>query len=144
MQRRHQYSGRGVGETSHKTDAIEELKNAFELAERASPGISDQFVREMVQKLLPALTEARLKTVMDKITRYTENTECYLYVAPKQLHALNKRKHKRRILKTFHFKRTYSDTAKIPFKFVQRSFICILTCAFLNCTKLYHDMIKCL
>lgn len=69
LQRRHQYSGRGVGETSHKTDAIEELKNAFELAERASPGISDQFVREMVQKLLPALTEARLKTVMDKITR---------------------------------------------------------------------------
>lgn len=67
LQRRHQYSGRMEG--GHKTDAIEELKNAFELAERASPGISDQFVKEMVQKLLPATSELRLKTIMDRITR---------------------------------------------------------------------------
>lgn len=52
-----------------KTDAIEELKNAFELAERASPGISDQFIRDMVQKLLPATSEPRLNTIMDRITR---------------------------------------------------------------------------
>lgn len=57
------------GGGGHKTDAIEELKNAFELAERASPGISDQFVKEMVQKLLPATSELRLKTIMDRITR---------------------------------------------------------------------------
>ena len=68
LQRRHHYNARGP-ESSHKTDAIEELKNAFELAERASPGISDLFVREMVQKLLPAVTETRVKTVMDKLTR---------------------------------------------------------------------------
>uniref|UniRef100_A0A1B6DGZ3 non-specific serine/threonine protein kinase n=1 Tax=Clastoptera arizonana TaxID=38151 RepID=A0A1B6DGZ3_9HEMI len=71
LQRRHQFSGRGgiVGESSHKTDVIEEVKNAFETAERTSPGISDLFVKEMVQKLLPTLTESRLKNVMDKITR---------------------------------------------------------------------------
>lgn len=67
LQRRHQYSGRVDG--SHKTDAIEELKNAFELAERACPGISDQFIRDMVQKLLPATSEPRLNTIMDRITR---------------------------------------------------------------------------
>ncbi|XP_075212933.1 germinal centre kinase III isoform X3 [Lycorma delicatula] len=68
LQRRHQYTGRGP-ESSHKTDAIEELKNAFELAERASPGISDQFVKEMIHKLLPALNDVRLKVVMEKMTR---------------------------------------------------------------------------
>lgn len=69
MQRKHHYNGRS-SELSHKsTDAIEELKNAFELAERANPGISEIFVREMVQKLVPSVTEQRLKTVMDKVTR---------------------------------------------------------------------------
>ncbi|XP_063236278.1 serine/threonine-protein kinase 26 isoform X3 [Bacillus rossius redtenbacheri] len=68
LQRRHHYNSRGP-ETGHKTDAIEELKNAFELAERANPGLSDLFVREMVQKLLPTVTESRIKGVMDKITR---------------------------------------------------------------------------
>lgn len=52
-----------------KTDAIEELKNAFELAERASPGISDQLVKELVVKLLPSTSQPRLKTIMDRITR---------------------------------------------------------------------------
>lgn len=68
LQRRHHYNARGP-ESPHKADAIEELKNAFELAERASPGISDLFIREMVQKLLPTVTETRIKSVMDKITR---------------------------------------------------------------------------
>lgn len=72
MQRRHQYTGQGP-ESSHKTDAIEELKNAFELAERASPGISEQFVKEVIHKLLPALTDVRLKAVMEKMTR------CFIY-----------------------------------------------------------------
>lgn len=70
LQRRHHYNSRGP-ESSHKTDAIEELKIAFELAEHASPGISDLFVREMVQKLLPAVTETRVKGIMDKLTRDT-------------------------------------------------------------------------
>lgn len=64
------YNGRGA-ETSHKSsDAIEELKNAFEIAERSSPGISEVFICEMVQKLVPSVTELRLKGVMDKVTRY--------------------------------------------------------------------------
>lgn len=49
---------------------IEELKNAFEIAERTSPGISELFVKEMVQKLVPSLSEQRLKGVMEKIMRY--------------------------------------------------------------------------
>ncbi|KAF2879371.1 hypothetical protein ILUMI_26796 [Ignelater luminosus] len=69
LQRKHHFNGRGA-ETSHKTsDAIEELKNAFEIAERTSPGISEAFIREMVQKLVPSVTEQRLKSVMDKATR---------------------------------------------------------------------------
>lgn len=70
LQRRRDYSPQG-GDTSHRTDAIEELKNAFELAERASPGISDLFVREMVHKLVPDVTETEIRGVMDKITRET-------------------------------------------------------------------------
>lgn len=71
LQRKYHFNGRGT-ESSHKTnDAIEELKNAFEIAERTSPGISDTFVCEMVQKLVPSITEQRLKNVMDKATRDT-------------------------------------------------------------------------
>ncbi|CAG2053960.1 unnamed protein product, partial [Timema podura] len=82
LQRRHHYTGRGP-ESSHKTDAIEELKNAFELAERASPGISDLFVREMVQKLLPTVAESRIKVAMDKITSsyYAIMTHSFLKAA---------------------------------------------------------------
>lgn len=69
LQRKHHYNGRAA-ETSHKSsDAIEELKNAFEIAERTSPGISEAFVCEMVQKLVPSITEQRLKSVMEKVTR---------------------------------------------------------------------------
>lgn len=69
LQRKHHYNGHN-SELPHKsTDAIEELKNAFELAERASPGISEAFIREMVQKLVPSVTEQRLKNVMEKVTR---------------------------------------------------------------------------
>ncbi|KAK4879193.1 hypothetical protein RN001_007339 [Aquatica leii] len=71
LQRKHHFNGRG-SETSHKgNDAIEELKNAFEIAERTSPGISDTFICEMVQKLVPSITEQRLRNVMDKATRDT-------------------------------------------------------------------------
>lgn len=69
LQRKHHYNGRS-NESPHKsTDAIEELKNAFELAERASPGISEAFIREMVQKLVPSVTDQRLRSVMDKVSR---------------------------------------------------------------------------
>ncbi|XP_018333954.1 serine/threonine-protein kinase 26 [Agrilus planipennis] len=69
LQRKHHYNGRGP-ESSHKTcDAIEELKNAFEIAERTSPGISESFICEMVQKLVPSVSEQRLRSVIDKVTR---------------------------------------------------------------------------
>jgi len=54
---------------SYKIDAIEELKNSFELAERASPGISDQFLREMIHKLLPSLSEQRISNMLDHMIR---------------------------------------------------------------------------
>jgi serine/threonine-protein kinase 24/25/MST4 len=47
----------------------EELRAAFELAETTSPGISEVFVRTVVQKLLPSVTEARISHAMDKISR---------------------------------------------------------------------------
>lgn len=69
MQRKHHYNGR-ASENAHKSgDHIEELKNAFELAERASPGISEAFISEMIQKLMPTITEQGLKSVMDKVAR---------------------------------------------------------------------------
>ncbi|XP_065224837.1 serine/threonine-protein kinase 26 isoform X2 [Planococcus citri] len=55
--------------TSTKQDIIEEVKNAFELAERSSPGISDQFVHDIIHKLLPNMSEQRINNVLDKITR---------------------------------------------------------------------------
>lgn len=67
LQRRHQYKSRGP-ESAHKTDAAEELKNAFELAERSSPGISQLLVRELLARLLPA-ADARLIAAMDKLDR---------------------------------------------------------------------------
>ncbi|XP_019757271.1 serine/threonine-protein kinase 26 isoform X1 [Dendroctonus ponderosae] len=68
LQRRHHYNGRGSAERSHKSsDAIEELKNAFEIAERTSPGISDMFVSELVQKLVPSISDQKLKGVLDRL-----------------------------------------------------------------------------
>lgn len=71
LQRRHHYasSRSSSGESSHKNDAIEELKNAFDLAERSAPGISGQFVKEVVHKLLPAMSESRVNSVVDKMIR---------------------------------------------------------------------------
>ncbi|XP_017776796.1 PREDICTED: serine/threonine-protein kinase 26 isoform X2 [Nicrophorus vespilloides] len=66
LQKKHHYNGRNP-DTSHRMmDAIEELKNAFELAERTSPGISEAFICEMVQKLMPSVTEQRLKNALEK------------------------------------------------------------------------------
>ncbi|KAF4526896.1 hypothetical protein B566_EDAN014518 [Ephemera danica] len=47
----------------------DELRAAFDLAESTSPGISEVFVRTVVQKLLPNVTEARITHAMDKISR---------------------------------------------------------------------------
>ncbi|CAB3373629.1 Hypothetical predicted protein [Cloeon dipterum] len=52
----------------HKKQGIpaEEVKGAFELAESTSPGISDIFVHAIVQKLLPSISESRIRNAIDK------------------------------------------------------------------------------
>jgi len=72
LQKKYNYNRRSSDVSPHKSpDPIEELKTAFEVAERTSPGISEEFICEMVQKLVPSLSQQRLRTVMDKITRDT-------------------------------------------------------------------------
>ncbi|XP_050310429.1 serine/threonine-protein kinase 26 [Anthonomus grandis grandis] len=74
LQRRHYYNGR-ASEISHRgtssSDAIEELKNSFEIAERTSPGISEMFVSELVQKLVPSISGHRLNSVLDRLKEST-------------------------------------------------------------------------
>lgn len=69
LQRKHHYNGRAADGSHKSNDAIEELKNAFEMAERTSSGISEMFICELVQKLVPSITDQRLKGVLDKVTR---------------------------------------------------------------------------
>ena len=66
IQRRHHHNQESL---SQKQDVIDEVKNAFELAERSSPGITDQFVHDIIHKLLPNMSEPRINNVLDKITR---------------------------------------------------------------------------
>lgn len=68
LQRLPQYSNSGQ-EASHKTDAIEELKNAFEVADRSCPFTSVFIVSDMIRKLLPSMPENRLHAVVDRLTR---------------------------------------------------------------------------
>lgn len=68
LQRRHHYN-RAHDSSPPKADVIEELKSAFELAERASPGLSEMFVRELIHKLIPTVPAPRLRKIMDKVTR---------------------------------------------------------------------------
>ncbi|CAG0894386.1 unnamed protein product [Darwinula stevensoni] len=65
LQRRHKGSVRGEG--GSRTDAIEELKAAFELAERSSPGLSEAFLSELFTRLLPGITGSKLKDALDHI-----------------------------------------------------------------------------
>lgn len=46
-----------------------DLKSAFELAERSSPGVSDLLVKEIIHKLVPGFSETRINTLMDKVMR---------------------------------------------------------------------------
>merc|ERR1712147_597395 len=58
----------GAGGGRH-TDAVEELKNAFELAERSSPGITNRLVEQVLSKLQPGLSDSRLSSAMDNLSR---------------------------------------------------------------------------
>merc|ERR1719178_94564 len=57
----------GAGGGRH-TDAVEELKNAFELAERSSPGITNRLVEQVLSRLQPGLSESRLNSAMDNLS----------------------------------------------------------------------------
>ncbi|XP_017887113.1 serine/threonine-protein kinase 25 isoform X2 [Ceratina calcarata] len=73
LQRKHQYSARdnngeggsGIGKNS---GAIEELRNAFETAERTSPGMTEALIREILKSLLPTNhSEGRLSMLLEKV-----------------------------------------------------------------------------
>ncbi|KAK0094543.1 hypothetical protein PV326_010642 [Microctonus aethiopoides] len=77
LQRKYQYSlrdnngdsGNAVARNGGGGSAIEELKGAFDLAERTSPGINDTLVREILKALLPANhSDSRLSIIMEKVT----------------------------------------------------------------------------
>ncbi|XP_051163898.1 serine/threonine-protein kinase 25 isoform X1 [Leptopilina boulardi] len=72
LQRKHQYSSRDNGESGNSVGrnggAIDELRGAFELAERTSPGMSEALVRELLKALLPANhSDSRLSVLMEKV-----------------------------------------------------------------------------
>ncbi|XP_014487206.1 PREDICTED: serine/threonine-protein kinase 24-like isoform X2 [Dinoponera quadriceps] len=73
LQRKHQYSSRdnngeggsGIGKNG---GAIEELRGAFESAERTSPGMTESLIRELFKSLLPpSHSEGRLSMLMEKV-----------------------------------------------------------------------------
>ncbi|XP_028522996.2 serine/threonine-protein kinase 25 isoform X2 [Apis cerana] len=73
LQRKHQYSARdnngeggsGIGKNG---GAIEELRSAFETAERTSPGMTEALIRELLKSLLPANhSEGCLFMLMEKV-----------------------------------------------------------------------------
>jgi hypothetical protein len=59
----------GAGGRDHRhTDVVEELKNAFELAERSSPGITNRLIEQILVKLQPGLSDSRLNPAMDNLS----------------------------------------------------------------------------
>ncbi|XP_028050357.2 serine/threonine-protein kinase 26 isoform X3 [Monomorium pharaonis] len=72
LQRKHQYSARdnnGEGGSGGKNGgAVEELRSAFESAERTSPGMTESLIRELIKSLLPPNhSEGRLSMLMEKV-----------------------------------------------------------------------------
>ncbi|XP_076069034.1 germinal centre kinase III isoform X2 [Oratosquilla oratoria] len=66
LQRRHSHSSRG---DKQRTDAMEELKAAFESAERSCPGVTDAFLKDLFAKLVPNMTEARHRQAYANLLR---------------------------------------------------------------------------
>lgn len=57
--------GSGIGKNG---GAIEELRGAFESAERTSPGMTESLIRELIKSLLPPNhSEGRLSMLMEKV-----------------------------------------------------------------------------
>ena len=54
---------------SESHDSVEELRNAFELAERSSPGITEHFIQLIFTRLQPNGADDRARTYVDRLTR---------------------------------------------------------------------------
>lgn len=65
LQRKHSHSS---SRNSNASDIVD-LRSAFEMAENASPGISDLFLKEVIHKLVPGYSETRINNLMEKILR---------------------------------------------------------------------------
>lgn len=65
MQRKYAFSSRN--QVSHVD--LADVRSSFEMAERSSPGISHIFLRELIHKLVPRLSEARILNLLDEVTR---------------------------------------------------------------------------
>ncbi|GIY98158.1 hypothetical protein CEXT_702151, partial [Caerostris extrusa] len=68
LKKKHKNDMKGL-DSPTKSDAIEELHNAFELAERSYAGISDLFVKEVFHRLLPTYGSHMLQDIMEKLSR---------------------------------------------------------------------------
>ena len=57
----------GNAHGGQRIEAIDELRNAFDLVERSSPGITDDLVTELVQRLAgQSLNENEVQLAVDK------------------------------------------------------------------------------
>jgi serine/threonine-protein kinase 24/25/MST4 len=54
---------------SSSSKTVDELQHAFELAEQSSPGITELLIKDMLSKMMPNLTEAKLRHVVDRIIK---------------------------------------------------------------------------
>nr|CAG4636336.1 EOG090X09LE [Eubosmina coregoni] len=62
-------SKRYASNRGNASNSLDELLHAFELAERSSPGVTEILVRDLLAKMMPNLTEARVRTLVDRIIR---------------------------------------------------------------------------
>nr|CAG4637178.1 EOG090X09LE [Ceriodaphnia reticulata] len=62
-------SKRYRGGASGGKSPLDELLHAFETAERSSPGVTELFVRDLLAKMVPNMTESRVRTVVDRMIR---------------------------------------------------------------------------
>lgn len=64
-------SGPGASAVSVNVDSIDELKNAFELAEKSSPGITELFTQLILARVQApaAAVEDRARVAVDRLAR---------------------------------------------------------------------------
>ncbi|RXG72006.1 Germinal center kinase 1 [Armadillidium vulgare] len=69
LQQKHRTNPRS-GDFSHRnSDVTEDLKLAFENAERVSSGITDTFIRDLFKTLVPNLSSSKLKEAQENLLR---------------------------------------------------------------------------